>query len=210
MITYSQVIQQRGKIVSEYPEFSLKRKQRSWINYPCAGKVLNFGSGPTFSPFHKELSGIYHDIESCDNDPLALATYKNIEEITGSFDLIIAEHVLEHIEIDYVINFLANKLYTLLNNSGTLILTVPNIHNFGAYFTDFDHKNTMPPHDLAAIMCCTGLKLKDFYKWSKQKHMIAQESMNELEKFIESFLERHYGLQPDRYITIVFEKNGKI
>lgn len=40
--------------------------------------------------------------------------------------------------------------------------------------------------------------------------MIKQNSMNETEKFLEAFIEKHYGLQPDHYLTMVFQKNGQV
>lgn len=38
--------------------------------------------------------------------------------------------------------------------------------------------------------------------------MNLQNNFSDTEKFIESFIEKHYGLQTDRYVTLVFQKNG--
>lgn len=208
MIQYSEVIFYRKKIVEKFPQ--LIRKPRNWQDYVCeGGKVLNFGSGDVNAEHHKEIKNVFKNVCSCDSDPAFSADYLDLNLIDDKFDLIVGEHVLEHIETKEVIN-IAKKFNSLLNDNGKLVLTIPNLNNFSSYFGDFDHKNSAPPVDLAAIVCCANFELIDFFRWSKLKHMQAQLGMNEAEKFIEHFMERHYGLQTDRYITMVHQKNGKI
>jgi predicted SAM-dependent methyltransferase len=208
MISYSDVIAHRAKICSDFP--SLNRKNRFWQNYFVEGKILNFGCGNVKAASHQEIKNVFRNVKSCDSDTTTGTDYNDIRLIDEKFDLIIGEHVLEHIKVEDIINGLAQKFNNLLNENGKLILTIPNLHNFGAYFTDFDHKNSAPPIDLAAIICCANFDLIDMFKWSKDKHMISQLNMTDFEKTIEKFMEMNYGLETDRYITMVFNKNGQV
>ena len=208
MIYYSSVIANRAKICSQFP--SLVRKRRIWHDFLVEGKVLNFGCGNIKAANYQEIKSIFRDVKSCDNDPTAGADYNSINSIDEKFDLIIGEHVLEHIKVEDVINGLVQKFNSLLNENGKLVLTIPNLYNFGAYFNHFDHKNSAPPIDLAAIICCANFDLIDMFKWSKDKHMINQANMSKIDQYLEAFLESNYGLQMDRYITLVFAKNGQV
>jgi predicted SAM-dependent methyltransferase len=208
MILYSEIFKTRAKITQAFP--AVIRKPRDWSHYPCSDKVLNFGSGNVAAPNHVELKRYYKDVYACDSDPLSGADYMGINDVDKKFGLIIAEHVFEHIKIDDIVNGLAQKFYSLLNDNSKLVITIPNIHNFGNFFVDYDHKNYAPPTDLAAIFCCCGFELIDYFKWSKARYMQFQASMNETDRYLEEFLESNYGLQLDRYITLVFTKNGQV
>ena len=204
MISYSDVTAHRAKICSNFP--ALNRKNRFWQNYVVEGKTLNFGCGNVKAASHQEIKSVFKNVASCDNDITTGADYNDIKLIDEKFDLIVSEHVLEHIKVEDVINGLIQKFNDLLNENGKLVITIPNLYNFGAYFTDFDHKNASPPIDLAAIICCANFNLIDIFKWSKDKHMKLQFNMTDAEKAIETFMETHYNLQTDRYITMVFNK----
>jgi predicted SAM-dependent methyltransferase len=208
MILYSEVFKTRAKITQAFP--TINRKSRNWSFYPCTDKVLNFGSGDVNAANHIELKNYYKNVYACDSDPLSGANYANINDVDQKFGLIIAEHVFEHIKVEDLVNGLAQKFYDLLNDNSKMVITIPNIHNFGNFFVDYDHKNYAPPTDLAAIFCCCGFELVDYFKWSKSKHMINQANMSKIDQYLEAFLESNYGLQMDRYITLVFAKNGQV
>lgn len=208
MILYSDVMKHRNKIGKFFSE--TKRNPRTWDLYQSSGNVLSFGSGNVNDPNYQEIKNIFVNTFSCDSDTSSGADYKNLDEIekTKKFDLIICEHVLEHVKIEDFINDLAEKLYNVGADDSKLVVTLPNIYNVGGFFCNFDHKNFAPPIDIAAILCCVGFELIDVYKWSKIHHMVQHFSMNEIEKFLENFLEKNYGLEVDRYVTMVFQKNG--
>ena len=206
MISYLDILSHRTQLSQSFT--NPRRKSRIWSDYPCDSTVLNFGSGDVNAPNHKEISYIYKEVKACDSDPASGAHYRSVEEIEEKFGLVIAEHVFEHITPQSFVEGLAKRIHDLIIPGGRLVATLPNIYNFGNFFVDFDHKNLAPPVDLAAIFCCVGFKFEDFYRWSKQKHMAYHVGMNETEKFLETFLERNYGLQTDRYVTMVLRKNG--
>lgn len=206
MISYSEILEQRSKINSQFP--ALARKVRSWQNYANAIRVLHFGSGDVKKPNHREIENYFSIVKSCDSDPLSGSDYRDVYSIEEKFDLIIAEHVLEHIETAEVIEKLSKKLFELLDLKGRLVITVPNLYCLGTFLSDHDHKNLSPPTDTAAIFCCRGFDLVEYYRWSKSNFMSYQNSMTEFEKSLEVFIDKNYGLQTDRYITMVLQKNG--
>jgi hypothetical protein len=207
-VTYSDVISNRRKVVDKFP--TIERKNRVWHPFFGKRKVLHFGSGNVSHNAHRELCSIFKVVTSCDLDSKTGADYHVLDDISEKFDLIVAEHVFEHITPQDLIDSMADKISSRLEDGGHLLVTIPNLMNFVGYFADFDHKNLAPPVDIAAIFCCFGLEVVDFFRWSKVNHMIAQQNMNETEKMLEAFLEKHYGLQADKYITMVFQKNGQI
>ena len=151
---------------------------------------------------------MYKNIHTCDSDTTSGADYNNINNINQKFDLVICEHVLEHIDIQDIVGGLAKKLFDISNKNSKLVIGLPNINNFGSFFSHYDHKNFAPPIDIAAIFCCVGYDIIDFYKWSKINHMVTHSQFNDTEKYLSMFLEKHYSLEIDRYITMVFEKHG--
>ena len=204
--TYSKIKISQAKIIKNFPMIS--RRGRLWQNYSCNGKVLNFGSGNVNNSAHREIKHAFENVVSCDSDSLSGADYNNIYQIEDKFDLIIGEHILEHITVDDIINSLSKKFYNLLNDNGKLLLTIPNINNFGSYFTNFDHKNSSPPIDIASIICCKGFEVIDFFRWSKINQMERQLHMNDFEIKLAEFMKIHYDLEIDKYITMVFQKSG--
>jgi predicted SAM-dependent methyltransferase len=205
-INYSEVISFRSKISEKFPR--PPRKTRAWKDYPAIGPVLNFGSGKKSGAHHAEISHYYKEVFSCDSDPNAEADFSSIDKIDKKFSLIIAEHVLEHVETEYFVQEMSKIFYDLLLDNGKIVVTVPNLYCYGVFFSDFDHKNICGHLDMACIMCARGLSLAEYFVWSKMKYMNAQEKFSESEKMLETFMEKNYGLQTDRYVTMVFEKNG--
>lgn len=116
-------------------------------------RILDFGCG--FGQLIGALRGLgYECVEGMDQDEAALAfcvsrgyTVHNVaegsfhDESEGRFDLIVTQHVLEHIPKDAVIG-IVEKLRRLLAPCGKLVVALPNAQAFtGCYwaFEDFTH-----------------------------------------------------------------------
>lgn len=205
-ITYTDIVSKRAEIHKKFEP--LVRKTRMWneISFKETARTLHFGSGNIRLPNHREVCSMFPNVVSCDSDTSSGADYFNLDHVQGKFDLIISEHVLEHIEINSLIKTVAPKLCGLLDSDGSMLITIPNIRNFGGYFSDFDHKNHVPPVDIASIFSCFGVNTVDMYRWSKSSRMAKQSKMTDSEKMIEKFLEEYYELQTDQYVTILFKK----
>lgn len=153
----------------------------------------------------------YKEVFSCDSDPNAEADFSSIDKIDKKFSLIIAEHVLEHVETEYFVQEMSmSKIFydLLLDNEKNSSSYSSQSVLLRFFFSDFDHKNICGHLDMACIMCARSLSLSEYFVWSKMKYMNAQEKFSESEKMLETFMEKNYGLQTDRYVTLVFEKRG--
>lgn len=208
-ITYTDIVTKRTQLHQKFEP--LIRKTRRWNEavFRKATRTLHFGSGNVNLPNHKEVCSLFPNVVACDADISSGADYFHLDQVEGKFDLIISEHVLEHISINVLIRDVAPSLCDLLEKDGIMIITIPNIKNFGGYFSDHDHKNHVPPTDIAAIFNCFGLNVVDMYRWSKSSRMTKQNKMSDLEKMLEHFLEEYYELQTDQYVTMVFQKTAQ-
>jgi len=110
MILYSDILQQRSRLSGFFS--SARRKPRIWAEYPYAGNVLNFGSGNVKAANHQEIVNSYKEVYACDTDPASGAEFISIEKITKKFDLIICEHVFEHIKPEVFVDGL-KKIFTI-------------------------------------------------------------------------------------------------
>ena len=85
-------------------------------------RILHFAPEPVFYNLFKSLQYITADLELTDVD-LKLDIEK-IDHVSNSFDIILCNHVLEHVSDD---NKALKELYRLLAPSGTAIITVPGV-----------------------------------------------------------------------------------
>lgn len=208
-LSYTSIVSFRRDISIKFQK--IERRPRFWPRIVKGGSVLNYGSGKKDSESCREIISVYGNVKTCDNDPDAKPDYPGIEAIKDqTFDLIIAEHLIEHIEVGYFIDVVSQKLSELVKDSGKLLITIPNTSCYGSIFSHYDHKNFSPPSDIACILSARNFNLIDCCLWSKQSHMIRQRNFTEMEKMLEKFMNENYGLQTDRYITMVFDKNGKV
>ena len=87
------------------------------FNFP---KILHFAPEPVFYNLFTSFDYITADLELTDVD-LQL-DIENIDYQTASFDLILCNHVLEHVSND---DKALKELFRILKPSGTVIITVP-------------------------------------------------------------------------------------
>lgn len=168
-------------------------------------RVLHFGSGALDKPNHQDIKALASDVIAVDSDPLSNAHYASMDYVDGKFDLVFSEHTIEHISIDDLYHVIMSFM-RLLKQGGDVLITIPNIHNFGSWFSHYDHKNFAPPLHIAAIFECAGLILQQVYMWSKHSHVTRHANFDATEQYIASFLEREYGLMLARYVTMHFKK----
>ena len=83
-------------------------------------QILHFAPEPVFYSLFKNYNYTTADLNLSDVD-LNL-NIENIEHHSNYFDLILCNHVLEHVENDYLA---LRELYRILKSEGVLVLTVP-------------------------------------------------------------------------------------
>jgi len=83
-------------------------------------KILHFAPEPVFYKLFQPFEYLTADLELVDVD--IQLDIQNIDYESDSFDLILCNHVLEHIANDYKA---LKELYRILKHSGIAIITVP-------------------------------------------------------------------------------------
>lgn len=140
-------------------------------------KLLDFGCG--FGQMLKGLRALgYMDVDGADiNAESARAVRESgvrvfdlstdgdfFSRLSGSYDFIIASHVIEHIPKSEIVEQLA-KLKMLLRPEGGLILMVPNAQsNTGSYwaYEDFTHTTLFTSGSLFYVLRAAGFSSVDF------------------------------------------------
>jgi predicted SAM-dependent methyltransferase len=177
-------------------------------------KTLHFGSGNTTNPNANHAFFKKHatSITSVDIDPSSGADYKNLSDLINknhksSYELIVSEHVFEHIEFKEI-SRIAEDFKYLLKPGGYVFFTVPNINNFGAWFSNHDHKNFAPPAEIAAIFEIVGFETTTRAGWSKSEHFERHKAFSNTEILLANFLYAEYGLEVYRYISYLLKSNS--
>ena len=199
MVSYSQIIGRAAEIRARLPPRYVQG--RSWD--PIRSRsVLSLGCGSSESEQFRELLSFAASVDGVDSDPMSGARYASLAEVpTGAHDALVAEHVLEHMTHEEVVDALTHAA-RILRPGSAMIVTLPNISNFGSWFNNFDHKNFSPPEDTAAIIELHGFQVVDMFGWSKQSRFERHARMPEEERRLCSFMEENWGLTLPQFITI--------
>jgi hypothetical protein len=165
-------------------------------------RVLSLGCGSTESEQFRELLTYASHVDGVDSDPMSGARYVSLSDVpTGGYEALVAEHVLEHMTHEQVLEAMAHASRVLLPGS-PMIVTLPNVSNFGSWFNNFDHKNFSPPEDTAAIIELHGFQVVDMFGWSKQSRFERHARMTNEERRLCAFVEDNWGLTLPQFITI--------
>lgn len=199
MISYSTIMARRDEISRR---ISVNYVQgRSWG--PIAGRrVLSLGSGSVEGAQFREIASVASRAAGVDSDPLSGAQFSSLADVpSGEFDALVAEHVVEHMTHDQVIEAFSQAA-RILPPGGIVIITAPNVSNFGSWFNNHDHRNFTPPLETAAILELSGFHVLDVFGWSKPERHARHMSMGDEERRLCAFVEENWGLTLPQFITI--------
>jgi SAM-dependent methyltransferase len=162
----------RNVAPSSYADYEVPR----WLQAELAKlhkdvKILDFGCGFGQLIGSLQRSG-FTAVEGADVDDAAIASCRSSGYVVhnlvadpkfyavhrGSFDVIVSQHVLEHIPKDMVIG-VVEKLRSLLVSGGVFLIAVPNAQAFtGAYwaYEDFTHHTLYTSGSIYYVIAAAG------------------------------------------------------
>jgi SAM-dependent methyltransferase len=89
--------------------------------------------------------------------------YYSISEITETFDAIIMREVIEHLPRPVLYEYL-QRIETILEPGGTLVVTTPNPWALSWVFADYTHISPWPPADLYGVLRWYGFSSVEIYR----------------------------------------------
>lgn len=165
---WSKLYESRQRVKADYPDiWSLplvkKEMDRLLPNVRDGVSVLEVGAGDR--RFWKKIQAKRKDVayRSMDIDLATQQDFYTTDEIQGSFDLIFAFELIEHLSPDEGLA-LVKKLHTHLAPQGVLLLGTPNLYHPHRYFGDLTHKTPYKYEELGALLHLAGYDKLRFFR----------------------------------------------
>ena len=129
-------------------------------------RVLDIGAG-AHKPFQKAILSVTSFYYCLDTDPDGTFDFRSFSEIPGglSFDLAIANQVLEHVAVPDALD-LVEKTFLKLSNGGKLLVTVPNAAH-PVRQRDISHVTPWAANDLYSLLKWAGFEIEDMGRYNK-------------------------------------------
>jgi SAM-dependent methyltransferase len=129
-------------------------------------KVLDVGAGAT-KPFLKNVIGVTPCYFSLDTDPDGEFEFQSFDDIPDnlSFDIALANQVIEHLYVDDAFN-MVNSAFRHLRDGGHLIATVPNAAH-PVRHRDCTHVTAWPSNDLYSLLRSAGFHVVTMARYNK-------------------------------------------
>lgn len=158
----------RQQVKADYPDiWSLplvkKEMDRLLPNVAEGFSVLEIGAGDR--RFWKKIQAKRKNVvyRSMDVDRTTQQDFYALDEIHGSFDLIFAFELIEHLTPEEGLA-LVNALRTHLSPQGVLLLGTPNLYHPHRYFGDLTHKTPYKYEELGALLRLGGYTKLRFFR----------------------------------------------
>jgi len=167
-ISWSKLFDYRDEIHQTYPEvwdLKILRKRFPLMleNIRDGEKILDIGASNR--NLEKRLKRHYPNLiyKSMDVDRELVHDFYSLEEIRETFDVVFLFEVIEHLELEEGLKVLG-KVYDLLNGSGRLILTTPNVFNPSRFWRDATHKVAYCYDELGGLLLAQGFQIRAMYR----------------------------------------------
>lgn len=158
----------RQQVKADYPDiWSLplvkKEMDRLLPNITEGFSVLEIGAGDR--RFWKKVQAKRKNVvyRSMDIDRTTQQDFYALDEIQGSFDLIFAFELIEHLTPEEGLA-LVKELRTYLSPKGVLLMGTPNLYHPHRYFGDLTHKTPYKYEELGALLRLGGYTRLSFYR----------------------------------------------
>lgn len=170
-LSWSQITQWRNECYTRFgsihkiPVIDREEITNQWAMR--SKEILDIGAG-----IQKQLKALLSQPDqryyALDNDPAGDFDFSNFEDVppNKTFDLMVANQVLEHLSIDSTIKLL-NQAYKHLEHGGAIIVTVPNVAHPVRYWGDVTHVTPWPLFDLYSVMRGAEFEILAIYRYNK-------------------------------------------
>lgn len=125
--------------------------------------MLEVGAGSR--SLKDKMHGVWgeFDYRSCDIDPGGNHDFAHIDEVEGSYDLICALEIIEHLELAEA-RHLLETCFKHTSPGGTIALTTPNIYYPPDFLRDATHKTPFCYDELGGLLAVAGYEVKAIYR----------------------------------------------
>lgn len=133
------------------------------------GKVLDIGAGNAH-PVKRAFAGALAegDYFSLDTDPQGTFDFTSVQQIPRdlTFELIVANQVFEHLDIDTSLEIMAHAAAHLAP-AGRIFVTVPNVAHPNRFTSDITHVTHWGHHSVYMLLKAAGLTVERMARYSK-------------------------------------------
>lgn len=164
--SYRAVRRFRAEVPQGFRQYPVISNRDTWIGRRIlsqAQTVLEIGCGDT--PFDRVLreDGYNGSFKTMDVDPDLSCDYYSLDDIHEDFDAVIMREVIEHLPRPLFFSYL-DKIRSLLNPGGLLVLTTPNPWAPSWVFSDYTHQSPWPPADLYGVLRWYGFESVEIHR----------------------------------------------
>jgi len=165
---WSRLYECRQRVKADYPDiWSLplvkKEMDRLLPNVGEGFSVLEIGAGDR--RFWRKIQARRKNVvyRSMDIDRTTQQDFYALDEIQGTFDLIFAFELIEHLTPEEGLSLLID-LRAHLSPQGVLLLGTPNLYHPHRYFGDLTHKTPYKYEELGALLHLGGYTKLHFFR----------------------------------------------
>ena len=126
-------------------------------------RVLEVGAGAR--NLERRLAAAWGEVDyvSCDIDRTQPHDFYDIDDVTGTYDLVVGLEVIEHLTLDAAMHLL-ERAFDLLAPGGVLTLTTPNTFYPPAYLRDATHVTPFCFDELGGLLLGAGFDVTGVYR----------------------------------------------
>ncbi|MBX7166356.1 MAG: methyltransferase domain-containing protein [Pirellulales bacterium] len=165
-------------------------------------RMLEIGAGDRGLVQKLASRGISVQYESLDIDTALPHDYRELADVPGPYERIVALEVVEHLSLDELRPWLA-RVAELLAPGGQLVLSTPNTFYPPAYLRDATHRTPLCYDELASLVTLAGLepvRIVRIYHDPVHRKLAR--------RYLFGWLFRLLGIDFARQIMLVAEKPG--
>lgn len=206
-MSWSEQLSLRERVHERYPEIwdlPIVRKRLPLIlRYLRDGEtVLEIGA------HNRELEGRigrhYPSVryKSLDIDLALPHDYRNFDEITEAFDMVLLFEVIEHLGLEEA-QRMVSEVHRVLKPGGRVIATTPNIFRPGQYWKDVSHRTAFHHAEFGGMFLGAGFEIVEM------RRVFSEPGLGFfLKVYLFSFLFRFLGIDFAKSILLVARKAG--